>query len=51
MKREHVEMRVPENILREVEIYQERNGISTRTEAFLEWVRKAVEQEKQKCRT
>jgi metal-responsive CopG/Arc/MetJ family transcriptional regulator len=48
MKRERVEMRVPENILREVESYQERNGISTRTAAFLELVRKALEQEKQK---
>jgi metal-responsive CopG/Arc/MetJ family transcriptional regulator len=46
--RERVEMWIAEPILREVEEYQKRNWISTRTAAFLELVRKALEQEKQK---
>lgn len=47
VKRERVEMRIPSPILREVEEYQKRNCISTRTAAFLELVRKALELEKQ----
>jgi hypothetical protein len=43
MKREKVEMHLPENILR---TYQEHNRIFTRMAAFLELVRRALEQEK-----
>jgi hypothetical protein len=35
-------MRIPENILQEIEVYQERNGISIRS-AVLELVRKELE--------
>lgn len=34
-----IDIRVPEKIIKEVEAYQEKEGIATRTGAFLELVR------------
>jgi len=41
-------MWIPVHILEEIERYQEKHGIATRTAAFLELVRKGLEAEKAK---
>ena len=46
MKMKRVDMRVPEVVLKEVEKYKEENGVASRTAAFLELVRKGLEQKK-----
>lgn len=38
-ERERIDMRVPSFLLREVERYQEKNGIATRTAAMMELLR------------
>lgn len=43
MKKIRVDMRIPESLLKRVSEYQEKHGITTRTSAFLELVRKALE--------
>lgn len=40
-----VDIRIPNNLLKEVERYQMNNGISTRTAALLELVRMGLEKE------
>lgn len=44
--RERIDMRVPSEILRKVEQYQEENGIMTRTAAILELLRKGLDSNK-----
>lgn len=45
MERQRINMWVPTHILKEVDKYQAKNGIATRTAAFLELVRKGLEKE------
>lgn len=47
MERQRINMWVPTHILKEVDKYQVKNGIATRTAAFLELVRKGLEKEKE----
>lgn len=42
-KKERVEIRMPVPILEKVDAYQEEHGISTRTAAILELLRKGLE--------
>jgi metal-responsive CopG/Arc/MetJ family transcriptional regulator len=44
--RNRIHMRVPEPLLEQVEEYQEKKGITTKTSAFLELVRKGLESDK-----
>lgn len=44
--RGRIHMRVPEPLLEQVEEYQLKKGITTKTSAFLELVRKGLETEK-----
>lgn len=44
--RGRIHMRVPGTLLKQVEKYQKEKGITTRTAAFLELVRKGLEAEK-----
>ncbi|WP_301759082.1 hypothetical protein, partial [Bacillus thuringiensis] len=41
-KKERVEMRIPQSILKKVDEYKEENGISTRTATILELIRKGL---------
>lgn len=47
--RGRIHMRVPEPLLKQVEEYQKKKGITTRTSAFLELVRKGLEAENEKA--
>lgn len=51
MKKIRVDMRIPENLLKRVEQYQEKHGITTRTAAFLELARRALEEDQKKDET
>ncbi|WP_198530561.1 hypothetical protein [Bacillus sp. LL01] len=48
VKTQRIDMRIPEQLILKVEEYQEREGISTRTAAFMELVRKGLEAEERK---
>jgi metal-responsive CopG/Arc/MetJ family transcriptional regulator len=45
--RGRIHMRVPEPLLKQVQKYQKEKGITTRTAAFLELVRKGLEKERE----
>ncbi len=47
---QRIDLRFPENLLRQVEEYQQRNGLLTRTAAILELIRRGLEAEKSKGR-
>lgn len=42
MENQRIDMRVPVTVLKQVEEYQKEQGISSRTAAFLELVRKGL---------
>lgn len=46
--RVRLNLRVPEKIIKDVEEYQEKHGITTRTSAFLELIRKGLESDRSK---
>lgn len=45
-KRVRLDMRVPESILKKVEEYKKEQGISTRTSAIIELIRKGLSEDK-----
>jgi len=47
---QRIDLRFPENLLRQVEEYQHQNGLLTRTAAILELIRRGLEAEKSKNR-
>ncbi|WP_181833172.1 hypothetical protein [Bacillus taeanensis] len=45
-KRVRIDMRIPESILKKIEDYQQDQGITTRTSAILELIRKGLNDDK-----